>query len=59
MKPCSSAFVHRSCLLRWQSQQMLSVASEGRRADIASTGDEPLVALRVQGSSAFVIAAAR
>ena len=30
MKPCecSSAFVHRSCLLRWQSQQMLSVASE-------------------------------
>ena len=39
VKPCecrgSSAFVHRSCLLRWQSQQMLSVASEGKTPAVA------------------------
>ena len=39
VKPCecrgSSAFVHRSCLLRWQSQQMLSVASKGEAPAVA------------------------
>jgi hypothetical protein len=39
VEPCecsgSSAFVHHSCLLRWQSQQMLSVASTGRSPEVA------------------------